>query len=196
MTNLSRAEEQRIDDKIQRGIREYLKNGMPPGTYGSYQWDGYRIVGGGAGGGLIARAHCSSDVALNPGTIRVDFDFVDYDPQSTITTGASWAFTAPADGWYRFEPLFTIAGDGNVFDHGDFVATIMYRGNSFISFIDQANWFIDTDLVVSFALLGSAYTLEMAAGQLAHVKLESNGGTAHIVSVNDGGGIIAISQVA
>lgn len=48
---LSRAEEQRIDDKVRRGIREYFKNGLPAGTYSSYMWDGTKIVGGEAATG-------------------------------------------------------------------------------------------------------------------------------------------------
>jgi hypothetical protein len=69
--------------------------------------------------GLVVQAHKAADLTLAASTTyHVDFDTVDYDPHSAITTGASWVFTAPAAGWYRFEPTFTISGDGHAFDHG------------------------------------------------------------------------------
>lgn len=65
------------------------------------------VIAGSAGGGgltLIAVARGISDTMANDNgagdyaTERCQFNTVSYDPQSTITTGASWLFTPPNAG--------------------------------------------------------------------------------------------------
>jgi len=97
------ADERRISAIVQREIRETFKTGLPGGRYGSFLWDGMKIVGASAGG-LTIDAVCtlsSSQTVLGDTTpYRVNFNTVVYDPLAQVTTGASWAFTAAAAGTY------------------------------------------------------------------------------------------------
>ncbi|MGY5875141.1 MAG: hypothetical protein RTU30_05305 [Candidatus Thorarchaeota archaeon] len=54
---------------------------------------------------LVAKYHISSSSAnisfADGAAERVDYDEKDYDPYNAVTTGASWVFTAPHDGYYQ-----------------------------------------------------------------------------------------------
>lgn len=52
--------------------------------------------------GLLARAHRTggSQSFSDGAEAIVNFNTVDYDPASAVTTGASWHYTVPVAGWY------------------------------------------------------------------------------------------------
>lgn len=52
--------------------------------------------------GLVAQYHNSAAITIATGVAVIDFNTADYDPLSTVTTGASWVFTAPETGRYDF----------------------------------------------------------------------------------------------
>lgn len=106
----AREEEKRIGAIVDRKLRETFKNGMPAGLYNSYLWDGMKIVGSG-GGGTSILAICrktSAQDAVNSTPTRINYNSVTYDPLSTITTGSSWAFTAPTTGYYVFHAQLSL----------------------------------------------------------------------------------------
>ncbi len=100
----ARAEEQRIKDIVDRRIRETFKNGQPAGSYTSYLWDGMKIVGPGGGAGITVDAiytMSTTNTVLGDTTPkRLNFNSQKHDPGCTVTTGSSWAFTAPATSTY------------------------------------------------------------------------------------------------
>lgn len=58
---------------------------------------------GPASGPVLAIYELSADTNRTSGSyLRVNFNTQIYDPQSVVTTGASWRFTPPADGPYVF----------------------------------------------------------------------------------------------
>lgn len=142
----------------------------------------------------LVHAHFSSDATLGAGaTLHVNYDTVDYDPLGCIATGVgTWIFTAPLTKYYRFEPLFTLTNNGNVFDKGDFWASYLYKNASFVSFIDQANFFVDASSSVPFVVLGNARNMLMNAGDTAHIRLENNSTHSHKTSFSNGGNTLDI----
>jgi len=56
-----------------------------------------------AGGsvGLVARYRLGANLTLGTGFTIADFDTMDYDPGSDVTTGAAWVYTVPATAWYQ-----------------------------------------------------------------------------------------------
>ena len=52
------------------------------------------------------------EIANNTPTI-IDFDDKDYDDDSLVTTGGSWKWTCPQDGYYHFDTLATLEDDGS-----------------------------------------------------------------------------------
>jgi hypothetical protein len=90
-------EEKRIRDIVQREMRETLKNGMPAGTYSSYLWDGWKIVGGGAAPAFSASflRQISFSVTANNWR-RVPWDLGDLDGTNMTHTTDSGDIVAVA----------------------------------------------------------------------------------------------------
>ncbi len=104
MTRLTLAEQR---EQIRAIVQEELrgKTGVAAGgPYGSFTVnDQGLITWAGVGGSIIAACRkTSAQDAVDSTLTRVNFNSIIYDPHSTITTGSSWVFTAPADGYYTF----------------------------------------------------------------------------------------------
>lgn len=55
----------------------------------------------GSNAGLVAAYHSNADLTYaNSANTIINFNTQDYDPDSLVTTGASWKFTAAAAAWY------------------------------------------------------------------------------------------------
>lgn len=103
--------------------------GVTPGYHavlgGTVTEDGrLRYVGGGTG--LLAQYELDTDTTRTAGnTARINFDVQLYDPNSLVTTGASWHFTPPAAGIYRFT-LSTIIVPGAALAAGEKLYAILW----------------------------------------------------------------------
>lgn len=65
--------------------------------------DGNAIVGASLSNTMtVARARQTTRQTLGTNEVRINFNTVEEDPDSAITTGANWVFTAPAAGLYIF----------------------------------------------------------------------------------------------
>lgn len=106
--------------ELQGSVRSIVKDelaaptGVVPGVYSGLTVgrDGRvrfaEAVTSGAGGGqLIAIARKVSTTSLSGTNQIVNYNQVDFDPLSTITTGASWTFTAPQAGKYLINASLT-----------------------------------------------------------------------------------------
>jgi hypothetical protein len=54
-------------------------------------------------------SNAEQNIVNNTTVAIIDFEDVDYDPESLVTTGANWKFTAPETGYYHIDVLATLA---------------------------------------------------------------------------------------
>lgn len=124
------ANEQRTRAIVQEELR--AKTGViPGGPYGSFSVDAQgRIVSAGAAAGgsiLVAIAAVNPTQTITAGsTAVVQFDDIWDDPLTTISTGASWHWTPPEEGWYAFTLIADIDANGTPLS-GENLEFTLYR---------------------------------------------------------------------
>jgi hypothetical protein len=135
-------------------------------------WSG---AGGGAGGGSskslqIATALMSTTPTVNGATtlLPVNFDSVDSDTNSTITTGVGWKFTAPVTGSYIIAACITwqpqsawTAGDEAIMSFTKNVGQTIVTATHWVNVGDS------TDLRMTNVL---TYALSLTAGDYIQVR--------------------------
>lgn len=120
--------------------------------------------------GLVVSATTAADVDYaNLDDTRVNFATVDYDPGADVTTGASWVYTAPATGWYRFvvtdafvDPRSAAWGANayvqmDLYVNGSIASTLAYFESGGTAGTDQ------------WVLLHGSRAVSMTAGQTAYI---------------------------
>jgi hypothetical protein len=183
-------EEQRIDAKIATAIRSFFKNGVPPGTYNSFQWDGTKIMGAGvASSGMIPVLFATSGASgsFAAGSFRPNYSTIAYDPFSAVTTGVgSWHFSAPKEHYYLFEVHARCDPNGFVWTQGDKMQLLLHwalpGGGTTSDKIDEFGAVATstaTDLNQGFH---GTYVAQVALGGACYVTLEN------ITGVNRGYG--------
>ena len=135
------------------------------------------LGGGGSNVGLVAVCRLSSNLTLlDDGSSHViDFDTEDYDPDSVVTTGASWTFTAPATAWYELTFIRgAVASNGNNFVSGDTMTIYFTKNGSDQDYI--AIYTERTTTTIAMRLAGSR-VISLTAGDTIQV-LYNNGSNA------------------
>ena len=133
--------------------------------------------GGGSNVGLVAVCRLSSNLTLlDDGSSHViNFDTEDYDPDSTVTTGASWTLTAPATAWYELTFIRgAVASNGNNFVSGDTMTIYFTKNGSDQDYI--AIYTERTTTTIAMRLAGSR-VISLTAGDTIQV-LYNNGSNA------------------
>lgn len=133
--------------------------------------------GGGSNAGLVAVCRLSSNLTLlDDGSSHViNFDTEDYDPDSTVTTGASWTLTAPATAWYELTFIRgAVASNGNNFVSGDTMTIYFTKNGSDQDYI--AIYTERTTTTIAMRLAGSR-VISLTAGDTIQV-LYNNGSNA------------------
>lgn len=193
-THIAREQQASVDAAVARGIREYFKNGLPSGTYSSFQWDGTRIVGAGAGGfaELLAVARATaSQTALGDGTpLRVDFNTVVYDPHAAITTGASWLFAVPGDGGIvRVEARVPLTLGSNAWGETD-IAQLLSVGPATRTLAYLNGVAYNSGGIGGYLPLDGWHYQEMSAGDDFYVEVQQDSG--NDLSINTADSVIMI----
>ena len=135
------------------------------------------LGGGGSNVGLVAVCRLSSNLTLlDDGSSHViNFDTEDYDPDSTVTTGASWTLTAPATAWYELTFIRgAVASNGNNFVSGDTMTIYFTKNGSDQDYI--AIYTERTTTTIAMRLAGSR-VISLTAGDTIQV-LYNNGSNA------------------
>lgn len=98
----------------------------------------------GSGGSSFTQVYASYETATAQSIAQADYVIVNYDTVvedtgSTVTTGASWKFTAPSDGLYQISASVRIGSDtAFTSDPGGMSLRVMLNGNtSSYSIIDE-----------------------------------------------------------
>lgn len=143
---------------------------------------------------LLVRAHTSADVTINSSSIKIiNFDTVDYDPGSDVTTGASWHYTVPTTGWYRIG-----LENGYVYPNGsawvtdNSVQMDVAVNTSFVETLDYDS--METNASTDhWPFLNGDVTIHLTAGDSVDLEF-SNGSTA--ARLLGAGSVVTIDQVA
>lgn len=125
--------------------------------------------GGVAPSFVVARYTTNAAQSIaNTGTPIIDFEDVDYDPGNTVTTGASWHFTAPSTGYYRVTVLLTFASTAVTAGNG---ATVyIYKNTSSLTCLAR-----DTCVTATYLFnVGGATTVSLAANDTLDVRIGQN----------------------
>jgi hypothetical protein len=116
-----------------------------------------RYVGGGGVSGSVAAAHVGTLQTIPISTItRIDFDTIDNDPASLITTGASWSIALRGVGaWYEIGARVTLRSDNSATEpwaYTDHADLMLYRYDSDDSSSTLVAVLYTFDILVSTAL--------------------------------------------
>lgn len=105
----------------------------------------------------------------------VNFEDVDYDPFSLVTTGASWAFTCPVDGYYQIIAVVTWASTTTWAPAEDTQIDVYQNGSSAAILARRDG--MPTGVALANSLSGGA-VLSCAAGDTLDVRAYQNTGGA------------------
>jgi hypothetical protein len=110
----------------------------PNTPFGSVVCDAYgHVVHGAAGGAsniLLAYYDTTGGLTITDGTTeRLNFNHQIEDPQSLVTTGASWAFTPAVSGYYACSIYFTWYPSGGDITSGGFTIDRYHGGVNDVS---------------------------------------------------------------
>jgi hypothetical protein len=122
---------------------------------------------------LVARAHNSTGgyTFANSTTTVINWNTVDYDPLSTITTGAAWHFTVPATGYFNFVLVdVLISPEGAAYTAAKGVDIETWVNGSYINEIG----YVESDGTAAtnhWLFLAGSGALSLTAGDSVSMKL-------------------------
>ena len=125
-----------------------------------------------------------------PPTI-INYEDLSYDPLSLVTTGASWAFTCPIDGYYRVAAAALFASTAT-WALGEASVLYVYKGGAEWSRLAyRDNYGGATQL----AHLAGSDVVECAAGDTLDIRIYQNSGGALALFANAFYNYVAISRI-
>lgn len=122
----------------------------------------------------------------------VDYGNKIYDPLGSVTTGASWVYTAPFDGVYALQAIAQF--DSAAWTAGQEARFYLYGPGSFAGIIIDTSY-VDVVTTRNVMVKGGAI-LYMAAGATVHVRLYQVRGSSTAMAANNATNYIHISRIA
>jgi len=111
--------------------------------------------------------------SISTGSITiVDFDTVEYDNQSLVTTGASWKFTAPKTSHYKVHSNLLFAGT-TAWTESESGNLLLYKNGVLYSNLDRDTQFGATS---TFMHLGGSDTIQLDKGDYIDIRVSQNSG--------------------
>lgn len=123
----------------------------------------------------------------NSSTTILDFPTQDYDSHGSVTTGASWKFTAPVSGFYAVK--VSALTDANT--DTAVVALDLYKNGSQVATIARAQKAGTTS--TPYQLFGST-DVSLAAGDYIDIRLVNSSGNTRTLATNANNNWVAISR--
>lgn len=112
----------------------------------------------------------------------IDYEDMIYDPQSLVTTGASWKFTAPVAGYYHIDAMAMIDGT-STWAVGERGAFWIYVNGVQERLLDRQDTYDGT--TTQYMTLSGSITLELQAGDYIDIRLQQNsGGNLSLIAQN------------
>lgn len=123
---------------------------------------------------FVGAKYTSSSGQSIPSAVRtiVDFATKEYDTHNSVTTGASWKFTAPISGTYRVSYSSTFASASWV--NGNLVLPELRKGGSIIHGYDIV---IQSSFTNSYTVFPLVTTVRLLAGEYIDATLNQNTGS-------------------
>ena len=145
---------------------------------------------------VVARASTNgvpNGVITSGQTVRIQFDTVTFDSNSAITTGSSWAFTAPQTGYYQVGVNVVVNGGFAITDH---IGLRLFRNGASYSYV-EFNQILDSNILgpVTVSFQGNDL-MQLDSGQTMYANLENQqSGDLTLESLNPAGNFITIVKV-
>lgn len=102
----------------------------------------------------------------------INYDAVEYDPYSLVTTGAGWIWTAEYPGWATGYAKMMFASTASWAD-GDAGEIDLYKNGSKYTVLDRK----DNHPANTFMMLSGGFALTVAAGDTLAIRAYQNSGT-------------------
>lgn len=124
----------------------------------------------------IAATYSTATAQSIPNTTAtiVDYNIKDYDSHNSVTTGASWKFTAPSVGRYNVNATAVLAAGGG-WNAGESASISLYKNNVEIYTLDNYNAEVAHSSAVGLA--GSS-DIQLLAGDFIDIRLTQTSGGA------------------
>lgn len=143
-------------------------------------------------GTILARAKVSSTKSL-PNTTKtiVDFDTVDFDTDSAITTGASWKFTAPASGYYLVQAAVVLESSNAWSASEIFYVEVFKNGSVFTKLAHQSAHEAGTYVIG----LNGLTIIELSQNDYIDIRAYQNSGSAINVDADGQMSYVSIAKL-
>lgn len=142
----------------------YLDGTVSPPVY--KQWNSVTLAweefgtGGAATQAVVARAHTSAS-QFTDNTVPINFDTVDFDSGSAVTTGAAWKFTAPTTGYYNVSTVLLPTAAS--------ISIALYKnGSPYVS-----PWMVS--IAVTSGYSSGSTTIQLNAGDYLDIRADTTG---------------------
>lgn len=122
----------------------------------------------------------------------VNFDTVDYDPDSAVTIGGSWIFTAPSAGLYTVDAhaIFDSFTPGD----GTFLTLNLYKNGTIHSNLHYTT-FTPAATIAMYHSLGGSDTVKLTAGDTLTVYIKQTSGSDQMLLADATYNHVAITKV-
>ena len=121
----------------------------------------------------------------------IDFTTKIYDTTASVTTGASWKFTAPSYGIYEF--IVHAEYDSQAFTVDDKIALLLHKNGSEVRTLQYKEVQSTT---TSYKELRGAGTIELNAGDYIDFRANQNSGTAKTLIANANYNYVSVHKLA
>lgn len=126
----------------------------------------------------------SNQTVATASASRVNFNTMDYDTGSFVTTGATWHFTAPVTGYYRVSAKIEFLSSFLV-SEGAFLEFLWDNGAKKTMFASRWGGSGSTNY---FPVLDGSTTVRMTAGQFAWFEISHDGSSSRQIDSDSGSG--------
>lgn len=124
--------------------------------------------------GASYSTNAGTSIATGTGLVIVDFEDSVYDPQSAVTVGASWHYTAPYDGYYRVAAMVLFAANTG-WANAERGLLQVFKNTSAYRTIDRKDNYNSGGSNLNMLLTGSTM-VQLAAGDTVDIRVSQNSG--------------------
>jgi hypothetical protein len=126
---------------------------------------------------VVYRCGAAPSIPSSTGDTLIDFETSVYDPAGLVATGASWAYTCPATGYYLVSAAVLFDSAAAWADGERAQLTIYLGGASAIRLDRRDNYPTNT-----FARVAGENVVSCAAGDTLDVRISQNSGSAILLN--------------
>lgn len=142
---------------------------------------------------VTARASGTPGPTLSDGVATiVNFNTVDFDTHSAITTGSSWKFTAPMDGFYQVNARIMLQGASSWQDPEALVLFLYKNGSEFATISRQAS---NPNVANYHASVWGADIVDLDKDEFINIVVQQNSGSNQTLNTAASHNYVSIARV-